>query len=265
MMFRRLKWPALVLLVFALPILASLAGTAVQRAEAKNWWEARRDSSRQAPDPADEPRAVLQVYAARAYGWRGAFGVHTWIAYKPAGAAHYERVEVMGDNCTAVMEDFRLLEMARGSGRIRRDRAGIGTPDAYWFGSKPDLLVDLRGQAAADAIPQVEAAVARYPWRDQYQVWPGPNSNTFTAFVAREVPALGVDLPANAVGKDYLPADNLIARAPSGTGYQLSVFGLAGVMVAKEEGLEINLLGLSVGLDLNRPALRLPGLGRVGF
>ncbi len=250
MMFRRLKWPALVLLVFALPILASLAGTAVQRAEAKNWWEARRDSSRQAPDPADEPRAVLQVYAARAYGWRGAFGVHTWIAYKPAGAAHYERVEVMG------------WGVRHGRPAVR---AGIGTPDAYWFGSKPDLLVDLRGQAAADAIPQVEAAVARYPWRDQYQVWPGPNSNTFTAFVAREVPALGVDLPANAVGKDYLPADNLIARAPSGTGYQLSVFGLAGVMVAKEEGLEINLLGLSVGLDLNRPALRLPGLGRVGF
>ncbi|MEQ9643723.1 MAG: DUF3750 domain-containing protein [Alphaproteobacteria bacterium] len=244
-----MKWPAVVIVVFAIPILASLAGTAVQRAEAKNWWEARRDSSRQAPEPADEQRAVLQVYAARAYGWRGAFGVHTWIAYKPAGAVRYERVEVIG------------WGVRRGGPAIR---AGYGTPDAYWFGSRPDLLVDLRGQAAADAIPRVQAAVARYPWPDQYRVWPGPNSNTFTAFVAREVPSLGLDLPANAVGKDFLN-DAVFGPAPSGTGYQLSVFGLAGILVAMEEGVEINLLGLNLGLDLNRPALRLPGLGRVGF
>jgi hypothetical protein len=29
--------------------------------------------------------------------------------------------------------------------------------------------------------------------------------------------------------------------------------------------VELNLLGLTFGLDLNRPALKLPGIGRVGF
>jgi hypothetical protein len=46
---------------------------------------------------------------------------------------------------------------------------------------------------------------------------------------------------------------------------QVSLFGLAGVLVGLEEGLEVNLLGLSFGIDLNRPALRLPVAGRLGF
>jgi hypothetical protein len=46
---------------------------------------------------------------------------------------------------------------------------------------------------------------------------------------------------------------------------QLSLLGLAGVLVGWEEGLEVNLLGLTFGVDLNRPALKLPGFGRLGF
>jgi hypothetical protein len=49
---------------------------------------------------------------------------------------------------------------------------------------------------------------------------------------------------------------------PSGTGWQLSLFGLFGIGLAWEEGVEINVLGLSAGIDLNDLTLRLPGLGR---
>ncbi len=42
------------------------------------------------------------------------------------------------------------------------------------------------------------------------------------------------------------------------------MLGLLGVTVGWEEGLELNLLGLSFGIDLNQPALRLPFLGRLG-
>ncbi|BBI50557.1 hypothetical protein HORIV_29780 [Vreelandella olivaria] len=52
---------------------------------------------------------------------------------------------------------------------------------------------------------------------------------------------------------------------PSGTGYQLSFGGVAGIMLALEEGLELNLLGLSFGIDVMRPALKLPGIGRLGM
>ena len=36
-------------------------------------------------------------------------------------------------------------------------------------------------------------------------------------------------------------------------------------MLALEEGVEINVLGLSFGIDVMRPALKLPGIGRLGM
>ena len=212
------------------------------------WRTGSRDSSGQAPAPADEPRAVVQVYAARTVGWRGAFGVHTWIATKRPGADAYTVHHVIG---------WRVF---RGSGAVV---VQTGVPDFHWFGARPDLLVDLRGDGVDTTIDRIEAAIAEYPYPDTYRAWPGPNSNTFTAFVARRVPELRLDLPANAIGKDWLD-DGLVARTPSGTGWQLSLAGVLGVAVAIEEGLELNVLGLSVGVDANDLALRLPGFGRVG-
>jgi hypothetical protein len=61
-----------------------------------------------------------------------------------------------------------------------------------------------------------------------------------------------------------VPLTSVIGHPPSGTGLQVSLFGLLGVIAAPEEGLEVNVLGLSLGVDVAEPALRLPGLGRVG-
>ena len=83
------------------------------------------------------------------------------------------------------------------------------------------------------------------------------------AHIARSVPALRLDLPANALGKDFLGGWQMIAPMPSGTGWQISLFGLAGAGLAREEGIEFNLLGLSAGFDFNDLALRLPGYGSV--
>jgi hypothetical protein len=54
----------------------------------------------------------------------------------------------------------------------------------------------------------------------------------------------------------------LFAAAPSRSGFQVSLYGLFGVLLAAPEGLEVNLLGLSFGVDPVRPALKLPALGR---
>jgi hypothetical protein len=215
-----------------------------------DFWNARRDSSHQAPDPAEVPEAVIQVYAARALGWRGVLGVHTWIATKRTGAPGYTRYEVMG------------WGVDRGVPAVRINRTG---PDNYWFGRRPEKLVDLRGQGVDELIGRIEAAVQSYPYLSSYRLWPGPNSNTFTAYVGRAVPELHLDLPPTAIGKDYLPGGALAALAtPGGAGVQLSVLGMGGVLVGLEEGLEVNVLGLTLGVDLNRPALKLPGVGRVG-
>jgi hypothetical protein len=113
-------------------------------------------------------------------------------------------------------------------------------------------------------ITRIEAAIAAYPYPRSYRTWPGPNSNTFTAYLGRAVPELRLRLPPTAIGKDYLPGGGPAGLTPSGTGVQVSLLGLAGVLVGWEEGLEVNVLGLTFGVDLHRPALKLPGVGRLG-
>jgi hypothetical protein len=188
------------------------------------------------------------VYAARTVGWRGVLAVHTWIALKPANAAEYTRYEVVG------------WGVDRGAPAVRVNRAG---PDNYWFGSRPDLLLDLRGAGVDALIAKVEAAVAAYPYPTSYRTWPGPNSNTFVAHVGRSVPELRLDLPPTAIGKDFLAGAALAGRSPSGTGAQVSVLGLFGILAAWEEGVEVNLLGLSFGVDVKDVALKVPIAGRL--
>ncbi len=214
-----------------------------------HWSATTREYTGQAPDPNDEPAALVQVYGARAYNWRGAFGIHTWIATKRQDAPFYSVYHVIGWN----------LYRGRSTVTVRR----VTSPDFAWYNARPELLVARRGPGVEKLIDSIEAAVAAYPYPYQYRVWPGPNSNTFTAFVAREVPDLGLDLPPTAIGKDYLVRGQVVDRMPSGSGWQISLAGLLGVGVAWEEGIEFNVMGLSAGIDLNDLALRLPGIGRV--
>lgn len=237
---------ALLLVLLAGPLLVVATG---QASLAGDWSSADRRSARIAPEPAQHAAAIVQVYAARAFSWRGIFGVHTWIAMKEADADHYEVVEVLG---------WR----ARGGGlAVRSSRRA---PDMRWFGAEPKVLFDRRGEAAARLVEPIRAAARDYPWSHRYGVWPGPNSNTFVAHVIRQVPGLDLELPVTAIGKDYL-GKRWFARATSDTGYQFSLAGLLGVTLSLDEGLELNLLGLSFGVDLLRPALKLPGIGRIGM
>jgi len=139
----------------------------------------------------------------------------------------------------------------------------VRAPDARWFGAYPELLRDVRGPGVDALITRIESAVKRYPYAKSYHAWPGPNSNTFTAFVTREVPELRVDLPPTAIGKDYLGMIP-VARTPSGTGGQVNVLGIAGITAGWEEGVEVNVLGLTFGLDPYSLSIKLPLLGRIG-
>jgi hypothetical protein len=237
-----------VILVSLILAIGVPACTVVSRLDG-SWRYARRDSSGQAPIPAATREAVVQVYAARTVGWRGVFAVHTWVVVKPTDAPSYTRYEVIG------------WGVASGAPAVRVDRAG---PDDYWFGARPELLVDRRGTEVDALVEKVRAAVRDYPYPATYRTWPGPNSNTFTAWIGRAVPELRLELPPTAIGKDFLPNGDIVAMTPSGTGVQLSLFGLAGLLAGWEEGLEVNVLGLTFGLDLNRPAMKIPIVGRMG-
>ncbi|MFC1665549.1 DUF3750 domain-containing protein [Pseudomonadota bacterium] len=213
-----------------------------------NWQTASRESSGIAPSPKTNSEAIVQVYAARAFSWRGMFGVHTWIATKSKAAKGYRIHQVLG-------------------WRVRHGGAAIsssfGVPDRYWFGNRPTILTDLRGIEASKAIKKINQLIINYPYKHEYTLWPGPNSNTFIAHLSRNIPELKTDLPPTAIGKDYLVNGGLIASSPSNTGYQFSIFGLFGILASFEEGLEVNIFGLSFGIDPLDLAIKLPGIGRL--
>jgi hypothetical protein len=212
------------------------------------WRDAPKHSAGIAPDPvALRDTAIVQVYIAPTYGWRRYVAVHPWIIVKKSGETAFTRYDVVG---------WRAPEV------VQRNYA---LPDGLWYGERPQLLVDHRGEGVDAMIGEIEAAIASYPYADTYRVYPGPNSNTFLAHIGREVPALKLDLPANAIGKDYRPITSPLGISSSGSGVQATLFGLLGFNVGLGEGVEVNLLGLNFGVDLNSPGLRLPFVGRIGF
>lgn len=216
--------------------------------ENRSWRTAPSHSAGIAPDPAQQAdAAIVQVYAASTFGWRGLFAVHPWIIYKRAGETAFTRYDVVG---------------WRGDDVVQRNYA---LPDGLWYGAQPKILVDHRGEGVDVMIEQIETAIKSYPFADSYRSYPGPNSNTFLAHIGREVPALKLDLPANAIGKDYRSLGHPLGMSPSGRGWQVSLLGLLGLSVGIEEGIEMNVLGLDFGLDLNSPGLRLPFIGRLGM
>ena len=234
-----------ILLTFTGPLLILLSGQVDLHAD---WRTANRKSANIAPLAIETHEAVIQVYAARTFNWRGMFAVHTWIAVKPENAKHYSVYQSIGwrlfMNLSPVVE-------------------AEDTPDRYWFDKTPQVILDIRGSAAEKLIPEIVAAVKSYPYTNEYRYWPGPNSNTFISFIARSVPALKLAMPSNAVGKDYLPGWQFVARAPSGTGYQISLFGILGIIVAYKEGIEVNLFGLVYGISPVEKAIKLPGFGDI--
>ena len=231
--------------VFLLPLAAHALWWTGRAESAPDWLTADWTSAKLLPPPGAAPGAMVRIYAARVGRWRGIFAHHSWIVVKAAGAPRYTRYDVVG------------------WGRpVRTD----GWPaDARWFGNPPQRVLALDGAQAAAAIPRVRDAVAAYPYADpgDYSAWPGPNSNTFVRHV---IDAAGLDaaLPSTAIGKDWYPWASALGRTPSRTGLRLSLGGYAGLQLAWTEGVEVNLLGLVVGLDLRRPALKLPGWGRLG-
>lgn len=200
-----------------------------------------------APDPAKHKEAVVQVYGARTMGVKGIFGVHTWIAVKPTNAPVYTIYEIIGWR-------LRWSDTAL----VIRERE----PDAPWFGSPAELYADKRGAGVDELIARIDKLARSYPYANTYTLWPGPNSNTFVAWIARQVPEIKADLPATAVGKDYM-GSTFVAAAPSGSGFQFTLAGLLGVAAGPVEGFELNLLGLTFGVSGS--GVKLPLAGRIGL
>ncbi|HET7850276.1 MAG TPA: DUF3750 domain-containing protein [Pseudolabrys sp.] len=244
----RSAWKLIVLLVlalFLLPILARAVLFAVGDAP-RSWRDADWSSTGLLPAAADDRPARVIVFTGTTGSWKGIFAVHSWVVLKRAGASEWSRYDVVGWGSPV--------------------RTNNWAPDGLWYGNKPVAIADVSGAAAQELIPKIEKAIRGYSFRHDgdYRIWPGPNSNTFTAAVLRAVPELGAMLPSNAIGRDFR-ARLYAGLTDSGTGVELNFWGLADIKIGWVEGIEVNLLGLVAGVDIRHPAIKLPGYGRIGF
>jgi hypothetical protein len=212
-----------------------------------NWKEASWTSSGLLPNAAAVKSATVIILASRTGNWKSIFAEHMSIVLKPEGATTWTRYDVVG------------------WGKPVRKDAYVA--DALWYGNPPRVVFRLEGDKAASLVPEIEQNIAAYPFsqKGSYTVWPGPNSNTFVSWVVRHTPGLEAELPPVAVGKDWLGPGFQIASAPSKSGYSFAYSGLIGGTLAMEEGLELHLLGETIGVDPNDLAIKLPSLGKLSL
>lgn len=232
-----------VMVFFAIPLGARALWFVYQGDMVTGWSRANWSSAGLLSTPDASSPALIRIYSARTGRWRGVVAHHSWIVVKEEGAARYSRFDKVGWGSP-----------------IRNDG---WEPDGRWFSNLPETIVAIDGEEAARLIPRIREAVASYPYRSprDYRAWPGPNSNTFVAYIAGEVPELRTALPPTALGKDWVPSSFFVGQTISGTGLRLSLAGYAGVSIGWVEGLEINLLGLVAGIDPRRLGIKLPGWG----
>jgi hypothetical protein len=131
---------------------------------------------------------VVQLrYATLPYFLR-LIAVHYWFAVYDPAARQWHRWEVWqtkdagGKSIGHVHCDLRHPDCGVGGGTYRLA--------AEWSGS------------AAQAICSVLQNAQDYPYWDRYRAWPGPNSNTFVAWVLRQA-GLHHWFDPRAIGKDY--------------------------------------------------------------
>ncbi len=215
-----------------------------------SWRTASRESMGIAPLPENEKEALVQVYVARAYGWRRYFAVHSWIATKEKNADHYLTYHVTGWG-------------ARNGGTSVVISEDI--PDRRWFGNDAVMITQIKGEKAEKAIVKIAKAADEYPYQRSYRLLPGPNSNTFISYLLRKTPEVGVELPSNAIGKDWINQAQVFGISETNTGFQVSLLGLLGFTMGLGDGIEVNVLSMSFGVDFWRPAIKLPFVGRLGF
>jgi hypothetical protein len=236
---------AAILVVYLLPALAS-AGLWYVKDRPESWRNADWSSSGVLPKATVDGNAAIYVLSAATGGLKGAVASHSWIVTKAAGGRVYNRYDKVGWGTP-----------------IRRN---MRDADGAWYSNRPTVVAAIRGIEAERLIPKVEAAIQSYPYAQPgaYRIWPGPNSNTFVAHVLRTVPEIGAVLPPDAVGRDYLPEGRLFAIDADGRDVHATLFGLLGISAGVRSGFEVHFMGLVAGIDIARPAIKIPAFGRLG-
>jgi hypothetical protein len=132
--------------------------------------------------------------------------------------------------------------------------------DSDTGGGPPFTLAEWRDHEARRLLDVLHRPES-YAYARNYHYWPGPNSNTYVAWVLREA-QIPIDLPPQAVGKDYLGVAGA-GLSPTGAGIQIET-PVIGLTLGLSDGIELHVLCLTLGADVWPPAVKTP-LGRFGF
>jgi hypothetical protein len=126
-------------------------------------------------------------------------------------------------------------------------------PDRGVGGGPMRIEREWRGDDARRLIEVLEDPL-RYPYRDRYRAWPGPNSNTYAVWALRQA-GLAHEFDPRAVGKDYLGRYG-VGLVTSGSLLQVAS-PLAGVRFERGRGAEVQLLCLTFGVGAG-PVVKTP-------
>jgi len=171
--------------------------------------------------------------------WYTRCAEHAWVDVKDTGGWH--RVE------WNQRLDHVLVEPMSGE---------VAARDLRWEEGVA-VLACYRGERARDLATAILATAEAYPDATNYRAWPGPNSNTFVEWLAQET-GLPLVLPPSAIGKDYAPWLRA-GLTSSRTGFEVETL-LLGAQIGLCEGAELHLFGLTLGVGLWPPVLKLPFL-----
>jgi hypothetical protein len=166
---------------------------------------------------------------------------HPWFAVRKKGESEWHVYEVGGGGTET--DPF-----------TKHHPYGNAIVHKVWRGDEADRAVDCVDREGRKWKSYIES---------HYILYPGPNSNTFGDRVLRAC-KLSASLPSTSIGKDWR---GLIGAGVTSerTGLQIET-PLVGLKIGLKEGVELHVLGLSLGVDLWPPAIIVPlGPGRIGF
>jgi hypothetical protein len=142
-------------------------------------------------------------------------------------------------------------------GHVHRD---LLSPNSGVGGDPPRIQHEWRGDEARAILRALELS-PHYPYQTKYLAWPGPNSNTYPAWVLRHA-GVSVDMDPRAIGRDYHGRSG-IGRTTTRTGVQAES-PLLGIKLGLEDGVELHFLCFTMGIGVWPPAIKTP-FGRFGF
>lgn len=130
----------------------------------------------------------------------GSFALHTWlVTQRKNGVIHRWEVWAQKDCCKTSW------------GYLHRDLfppfQGIGMLPSLLPGKwrwKSKLASIEEGEIAEKIIHFLETEYQKYPYKNQYHFFPGPNSNSYVSWVLQNFPSSRLEMPKRALGAEYL-------------------------------------------------------------